>query len=274
MIIHRRFPRFTHVACGYGPSVRLATIRPIAATQIFGILFASGMLGACSSQTPEASCTSQPSAYVSVSRGSERVLDSDTLTKPLNATVNVGDEVSVRFDGPCLGRARLAVNDTEISHGAAVQTWSPTKAGSTLVSADWACSGPIPCPLGLGRVLVFALATKTPSQGVAPTPIPSTLDTTGYAGVAWHFQPGFEPSKTTEELYVAAFWRGCANGVAPVNPRPVVSYSRGTVTLGIWAVPPTGLSFNCPGGKEVDMTIPLSEPVGPRVVLHDVGPLR
>lgn len=103
---------------------------------------------------------------------------------------------------------------------------------------------------------------------------PSTVSTAGLSAMQWDYQQGFQPTAASRELRVVVSWIHCASGAAPVNPKPVVSFSQENVSLSVWATPPAGNAFDCQGNQRVNLTVPLTEPLGSRTVVQGATTLR
>lgn len=56
-------------------------------------------------------------------------------------------------------------------------------------------------------------------------------------------------------------------GAQAEDALPVVEYGEDTVTLTVWAIPPAGDAFECPGNPPVTVTVTLAEPLGDREVV-------
>lgn len=97
------------------------------------------------------------------------------MSLPLGATVTVtapvGEPVTIRFRGDCAAGGRLSINGagpgetngyTDLWTGQITGSWTPTESGTRTLSADWSCTGPIPCPLGaLGSIRVITEQSHT-----------------------------------------------------------------------------------------------------------------
>lgn len=131
---------------------------------------------------------------------------------------------------------------------------------------------------GCGQASTFEVPAPGGSPTASPsqpsTPSPDVPETGGRAIARWTYQEGFQPTATSRELRVHAAWVGCASGAAPVDPKPVVKYSSKRVSLTVWAIPPEGDAWTCQGNADVQLTIPLSEPVGSRPVVPGPGKAR
>jgi hypothetical protein len=68
--------------------------------------------------------------------------------------------------------------------------------------------------------------------------------------------------------------RWCASGTAVDAPKPEVTYSATQVTLTIWGTPPGGNSFSCQANPTIELTVPLTEPLGNRKVVQGATELR
>jgi len=131
----------------------------------------------------------------------------------------------------------------------------------------------------LWTVAVVLLVTSCSSTGVKSSTMtsssePSVVDTTGLAAMHWEYRQGFQPAAATRELELNVHWVGCASGVAPVDPKPVVRLTPDHVYISVWAVPPAGRAFNCQSNKAVDISVSLSETLGSRDVAQGEATLR
>jgi hypothetical protein len=135
----------------------------------------------------------------------------------------------------------------------------------------------------VGCALLIGLSACTPTpkpnvvvSGGPSTAAPSALSTAGRAPAKWEYQPGFQPTASSHELRVLVSWVGCAAGASPTDPQPIVKFSPKQVSLTVWAIPPAGKAFACVGNSRsrVPLTIPLTEPLGPRDVVPGPGHVR
>ncbi len=128
----------------------------------------------------------------------------------------------------------------------------------------------------LGLVACGQASTPNPDSAATALTLktPSTVSTSGLSAMQWDYQQGFQPTASSRELRVAVSWVGCASGAAPVNPKAVVSVSRENVSLSVWATPPAGNAFDCQGNQRVNLTVPLTEPLGSRTVVQGAATLR
>ena len=117
-------------------------------------------------------------------------------------------------------------------------------------------------------------SSPTASPSLRSTPSPDVSGTAGRALARWTYQEGFQPTATSRELRVVVSWVGCASGAAPVDPQPIVKYSSKQVSVTVRAIPPAGNAFTCQGNLRTELTIPLTEPVGSRVVVPGPGRSR
>lgn len=90
------------------------------------------------------------------------------VTRSMRITVPVGETIFVTFGGACPKGGRLALSQpgpgaglnafTGFSSwaGSPTHTWTPTEPGVRNLDVEWACTGPMPCPLGsLGVITVM-----------------------------------------------------------------------------------------------------------------------
>jgi hypothetical protein len=71
-----------------------------------------------------------------------------------------------------------------------------------------------------------------------------------------------------------ARWQGCTSGAEVEAPKPEVTYSATQVSLTVWGTPPAGNSFSCQGNPPIELTVPLTEPLGNRSVVQGATELR
>ena len=129
-------------------------------------------LSACESSNSAGTCTTPPTVSVSVAGRPSVQLSGTYTAAPVNVVARVGDAITFRFVGVCLGGAHLAANDpaqtagvgfTDLAQVGPTQVWTPAKPGVRLLAAEWSCSGPITCPLAiLGVVRVTTPSAALP----------------------------------------------------------------------------------------------------------------
>jgi hypothetical protein len=124
--------------------------------------------------------------------------------------------------------------------------------------------------VAVALLLTLGACTDAPSDpppagdaGVTPT---AEVDTEGRKVAQWQFA-GQEPGPDDREFDVQVAWIACASGAKAEDPQPVVEYGEDTVTLTVWAIPPEGNAFECPGNPPVTVTVTLTEPLGDREVV-------
>lgn len=134
------------------------------------LLLATAAVSACSSAP--ATCMQVPKVYYTLGSAPERSLPPVTAGS-VKAPVENGEQVTLRFDGPCLAGARVQVTSDgsalsglngygststiDLDPGRSSITWTANTTGTTLLAAHWSCSGPVPCPdLTLGSIVATA----------------------------------------------------------------------------------------------------------------------
>ena len=95
---------------------------------------------------------------------------------------------------------------------------------------------------------------------------PMAVDTEGRKVAQWQFA-GKEPGPDDREFEVQVAWIACTGSAKPDDPQPVIEYGEETIALTVWAIPPKGKFFTCPGNPPVTMTVTLTESVGDREVV-------
>jgi hypothetical protein len=119
-------------------------------------------------------------------------------------------------------------------------------------------------------LLAVGACTDAPSdsgpEGGAGTTSTAEVDTEGRKVAQWQFA-GEKPGPDAREFDVQVTWITCTGGARAEDPQPVVEYGEDAVTLTVWAIPPEGNAFTCPGNSPVTVTVTLSEPLGDREVV-------
>ena len=123
---------------------------------------------------------------------------------------------------------------------------------------------------GVGLLLALAACSggnsgeAADSANASPTP---TFDVEGRKPAAWKLV-GRKPAASDTEFDVAAAWIECTSGSEPEDPLPAVAYDETTISVTIWAVPPSGNAFDCQGNPSVTITVDLTEAVGDRTIVQ------
>lgn len=117
--------------------------------------------------------------------------------------------------------------------------------------------------LSLGACTDGSSGQTADGPGTSPT---AQVDTEGRKVAEWQFA-GEEPGPDVREFDVQVAWIDCTGGAKPVDPQPVVEYEEDIVTLTVWAIPPKGNAFTCPGNPPVTVTVRLTESLGDREVV-------
>ena len=141
-----------------------------------GALVVSLVLAGCSPEsssnttsqsTESGTCTAGATATVRHGSGPEV-----PVIREMQMTVPVGQTVSVTYAGPCPKGGRLMISKpgpgsglrafTGFSYwtGSPTHTWTPTEPGVRALDVAWACTGPVPCPLGSLGIITITTPTS------------------------------------------------------------------------------------------------------------------
>lgn len=124
--------------------------------------------------------------------------------------------------------------------------------------------------LSAAIVLLALTACTGNSQQAVDPPVASsapTVDVEGRKPVAWKLA-GPKPAPDETRIEVQAAWIACTSGSRPEDPQPAVTYAETTISVTIWAIPPSGNAFTCQGNPSSTVIVKLDEPVGDRRIIQ------
>lgn len=111
------------------------------------------------------------------------------------------------------------------------------------------------------------------SEGTSTASTPAPFDTSGRAAADWELAPGESLTSRTTSILVSVRWGACASAALVEDPRPVVTYEPGRVTLTVYGIVPNGHDFTCQGNPSSALEVRLSEPLGNRELVPGAEPV-